>query len=60
LALVLFAHVHTLYHHTVRLGQDTNHFSTLAFIFQATIDHFNQIAFANLDYHSTHSSPPGT
>jgi hypothetical protein len=51
LALVFFAHINTLDNHTTLIWQYLDHFASLAFIFEATTDDFNRIAFFNFYLH---------
>ena len=52
LALVLGTDIDTLHNYTTFIWQNVNHFAALSFIFEASTDNFNGIAFANLYSHS--------
>jgi hypothetical protein len=52
LFLVLGANVHTLDYNAAVIKQNIDHFTTLAFIFEAATDDFHSVAFANLYFHT--------
>jgi hypothetical protein len=51
LFLMLGADVHTLAYNTAVINKNIDHFTALAFIFEAATDDFNGVAFANLYFH---------
>jgi hypothetical protein len=55
LFLVFGTDIDSLYHHAILIWQDIDHFAAFSFILEASTDHFDSVAFANLDSHTSRS-----